>query len=109
MPRSLLRARRSRRVLRTLGAFLGTVMLCDCQFDRAGVGDFTVDAVVDVPDSDGSDVAVDVAETEAPGPVCNDLIKNGDESDVDCGGVVCPGCASGKKCNGDTDCLSSLC
>jgi hypothetical protein len=39
---------------------------------------------------------------------CADNVKNGGESDVDCGGP-CPPCADGKTCNGGSDCLSTAC
>jgi len=35
---------------------------------------------------------------------CNDGVKDGAETDVDCGGGTCPGCAGGKQCNSDSDC-----
>jgi hypothetical protein len=46
-------------------------------------------------------------------PTCTDGRKNGDESDVDCGGS-CPNsggvaCAVGKACTQAPDCLSGLC
>jgi len=41
-------------------------------------------------------------------PSCNDGIKNGDESDVDCGGN-CPSCASAHNCNINLDCQSGVC
>ncbi len=41
-------------------------------------------------------------------PACNDMVKNGDESDVDCGGS-CPPCAVGKGCRKGGDCTSGLC
>jgi hypothetical protein len=40
---------------------------------------------------------------------CSDGIKNGLESDIDCGGPSCPACLSGKTCVGNTDCASGLC
>jgi len=42
---------------------------------------------------------------------CKDGVLDGDESDVDCGGVMskCPGCAAGKHCSVATDCASMLC
>jgi hypothetical protein len=40
---------------------------------------------------------------------CNDAVKNGAESDVDCGGGTCPKCGSGKTCNVSADCASSTC
>lgn len=39
---------------------------------------------------------------------CGDDVRNGTESDVDCGGP-CANCATGGRCNGDNDCQSSVC
>ena len=41
-------------------------------------------------------------------PTCTDGIKNGNESDVDCGGV-CGKCANGLACGGSADCQSGVC
>jgi hypothetical protein len=41
-------------------------------------------------------------------PVCTDALRNGDETDVDCGGS-CPGCALGKRCLVDADCFGQNC
>ena len=49
---------------------------------------------------------VDVAPDAAP--TCTDNIKNGTESDVDCGGS-CPGCADGKVCTAGPDCENGIC
>ncbi len=43
-----------------------------------------------------------------PGPTCSDGVKNGSESDVDCGGS-CQRCTNGKRCTTGKDCLSGLC
>jgi hypothetical protein len=40
---------------------------------------------------------------------CNTGAQDGFESDVDCGGTVCPGCPDGSSCDADTDCLSGEC
>ena len=40
---------------------------------------------------------------------CTDGTQNQDETDVDCGGVVCPGCPDGGLCNGDSDCANGFC
>ena len=40
---------------------------------------------------------------------CADNLANGQESDVDCGGNVCPHCINGKHCNGNGDCTSGYC
>jgi hypothetical protein len=42
-------------------------------------------------------------------PTCSDGIKNGTETDVDCGGGTCPPCAVGKMCAVGTDCQSGIC
>ncbi len=42
------------------------------------------------------------------GDSCTDGRKNGDESDVDCGGA-CGACASGADCSSASDCASGLC
>lgn len=43
------------------------------------------------------------------GASCVDQVRNGDESDVDCGGGVCPGCVPGRACRAADDCLSRIC
>lgn len=40
---------------------------------------------------------------------CGDGTKDGSETDVDCGGGVCNGCATGKKCLVGTDCVDLIC
>jgi hypothetical protein len=42
-------------------------------------------------------------------PTCDDAVKNGSESDVDCGGRDCAPCPVGKQCLVDGDCKSALC
>ena len=49
---------------------------------------------------------VDVAPDAAP--KCDDGIKNGTESDVDCGGT-CEGCSDGKFCAAGPDCMNGIC
>ena len=39
---------------------------------------------------------------------CKDKIKNGDETDIDCGGSCSP-CPYGRKCGANTDCASRAC
>ncbi|HVY47933.1 MAG TPA: hypothetical protein VHB21_18725 [Minicystis sp.] len=49
------------------------------------------------------------AGTCAP-PSCHDGVKNGNETDVDCGGQDnCPRCPDTKACNGASDCQSNGC
>jgi hypothetical protein len=40
---------------------------------------------------------------------CKDAIRNGEETDVDCGGAICPTCSPGKACKLDTDCTNAKC
>ncbi|KAI8471296.1 MAG: hypothetical protein J3K34DRAFT_235982 [Monoraphidium minutum] len=40
---------------------------------------------------------------------CDDGTLNGNETDVDCGGLVCPPCSSTLKCQGPSDCESQVC
>jgi hypothetical protein len=47
-----------------------------------------------------------------PGPpaaTCSDGIKNGSETDIDCGGPDCPPCANGRTCERNTDCGTARC
>jgi hypothetical protein len=39
----------------------------------------------------------------------DDGVKNGDETDVDCGGAAAPKCADGRGCAAGTDCTSGVC
>jgi hypothetical protein len=49
-----------------------------------------------------------VTKTCAPNQ-CLDHRQDGIETDVDCGGGVCPACAPGKKCLLDGDCINNAC
>lgn len=40
---------------------------------------------------------------------CTDGLKNGTETDVDCGGGACPACVTGQSCVTSSDCTTSLC
>lgn len=40
---------------------------------------------------------------------CSDMIQNGGESDVDCGGPACSTCVNGSECGGASDCASGIC
>jgi hypothetical protein len=47
--------------------------------------------------------------TSEPAPTCDDAVKNQDESDVDCGGTLCPACPDGSVCADDDDCANNSC
>jgi hypothetical protein len=60
----------------------------------------------------GSDSTISPGSSDAAPDVplgCANLQQDGVETDVDCGGQSCPGCATGLKCKGDTDCVSAYC
>ena len=42
-------------------------------------------------------------------PTCHDGMKNGDETDIDCGGGRCAPCSSGLACQRNADCQSVFC
>lgn len=42
-------------------------------------------------------------------PTCDDMTKNQDETDVDCGGATCGKCMIGQNCSQPTDCQSGIC
>jgi hypothetical protein len=45
----------------------------------------------------------------APPSACTTGTKTGSETDIDCGGPICPACADGKQCLVATDCGSLFC
>jgi hypothetical protein len=40
---------------------------------------------------------------------CANGVRDGDETDVDCGGKTCPACANGRSCGLPADCVSRAC
>jgi hypothetical protein len=56
----------------------------------------------------GGSASTTMASTSSGGGSCDDNVKDGEESDVDCGGS-CTGCAIGKTCKQNTDCDSGVC
>ena len=42
-------------------------------------------------------------------PTCSDTVRNGSETDVDCGGGLCPSCGVGHVCRLNGDCGTNLC
>ncbi|MEO5730000.1 MAG: plastocyanin/azurin family copper-binding protein, partial [Byssovorax sp.] len=58
----------------------------------------------------GSDCASGVCSgAVCQAPTCADVVKNGAETDSDCGGPVCSACGDGKKCSAAGDCTSKIC
>jgi len=44
-----------------------------------------------------------------PAPTCTDKLRNGEETDTDCGGSCVTKCENGLGCLSDTDCASAIC
>ena len=40
---------------------------------------------------------------------CTDRVKNQDETDIDCGGILCSKCNNTRICQNNSDCISSSC
>ena len=84
-------------------------------------------AEVDLTSSDSSTVSVDANAVGASSLItatvqdgngaprsvksnsCITYQKDGDETDIDCGGPTCGKCNQDKLCNADTDCVSGVC
>jgi hypothetical protein len=58
---------------------------------------------------DGAETSVDCGGGTCHACVtqCTDGIKNGAETDIDCGGGTCPACGGAKTCAASTDCISN--
>jgi RHS repeat-associated protein len=65
----------------------------------------------DAPAEDAGVVAPVPDDSAAPAPTtCSDGVRNGSETDIDCGGGAgCSACATGKGCAVASDCVSQLC
>jgi hypothetical protein len=46
---------------------------------------------------------------KAPEGTCDDGLKNGEETDTDCGGLFCPQCGITRRCKVASDCVSRVC
>lgn len=74
-------------------------------------GDPEGDSPTRLPErSSGEDAGADAAPAPpAGGPSCTNGTRDGDETDVDCGGELCPPCANGSACALPRDCVSLVC
>ena len=63
--------------------------------------------VVVVPD--GMEVPTDMTVPDLVSPKCDDGVKNGAETDTDCGGPLCAPCVPPSACKLDSDCTSAVC
>ncbi|MFU8805133.1 MAG: hypothetical protein ACNA8W_15065 [Bradymonadaceae bacterium] len=73
------------------------------------VQETTPDSTNDTTPDASDDTEVCMADIcDDPDPTCHDAIKNGDETDVDCGGSCAP-CDDGLSCGEPADCVSGVC
>jgi hypothetical protein len=78
---------------------VGVLVLAGCGFRPGALGnpaDLDADAV-----GSASDASIDAV-------TCTDGVKNGTETDIDCGGTCGP-CAIGMQCTASTDCAAGVC
>lgn len=92
--------------------FDGGMLACDasCAFDTSGChvcGDGVVNGTETCDDGNADET--DACTTLCAPPACDDGLVSGDESDLDCGGVVCDSCAFGQACLVPEDCLGGSC
>ena len=74
----------------------------------AACGDGFVQAGVEACD-DANDFDADTCSNLCAAALCDDTIKNGGETDTDCGGADCPKCGAGEACAATGDCEASVC
>ena len=83
-----------------------------------GCGQGTPDVTHDQPDATATQVDADTQDASAQdaaaqdanvAPSCMDGLRDGNESDVDCGGACPSRCLNGAMCSTDLDCASSHC
>ena len=81
-------------------AFIGVFTLAACGAEE---NDF-----VRTPGRSSNDQSETAPKEEAvltpTGASCSNGVKDGDETDVDCGGATCPVCANGDACATGNDC-----
>ncbi len=66
----------------------------------------SIETSTTLPDS--SSTTSTTSSTSSAGPACDDGDKNGDETDLDCGGS-CPPCSAGQSCEDNSDCVTAFC
>jgi hypothetical protein len=79
-----------------------------CFVGTAADGDATCVECVEDDDCDGADTC-DTATHECQGPLCSNGALDLGETDVDCGGLLCPGCDNTEACLVGNDCISGYC
>lgn len=98
------------------GALIVAAALGGCQpviyelLDSAsGAGGSTEHGTTTMSPTTGPGSAADPTVTGEPPESCKDGGQDGEETDVDCGGPLCPPCEAGATCAVPEDCASGLC
>jgi hypothetical protein len=84
---------------------LSVIALAACGSDNGGFAGTPARTSGDTSESDAADAGV-LTPTAAS---CANGMKDGDETDIDCGGATCPACATGHGCSVGGDCVSRVC
>jgi hypothetical protein len=85
-------------------AYFFALLLAGCKTPNFGITTDTADACAD-------EACLDAGDADAapiPTPTCSDALKNGDETDVDCGGSCAP-CSVNQHCASGADCSTQVC
>jgi hypothetical protein len=99
-----------------VGAFVTTALFAACAPDlktstgEGGAGSWAESSAAS--SSSGQNSSSSSSASSSSGnfdPTCSDMVKNGNETDTDCGGSKCPKCAAGQMCFSDLDCISNFC
>lgn len=100
--------------LRLAAAIVAAALLATCSIDAATFTSARDEEDCAAPGDEDASGAADCDDpacaqaSECIAAACTDGAKNGDESDVDCGGR-CPACRDGAACGAHGDCDSKLC
>jgi hypothetical protein len=95
------------RLSRSFGVAFG-LWLAACSTPEASEGHARLPDRAPEDDAGGTDAEVLVPDTSSRRS-CTNGVRDGDESDVDCGGELCPPCANGAACGAPRDCVSLVC
>ncbi len=101
--------------IKALGACISFSLLgasLACSLDKGGTASSPTDARVEdgeVEVDTAGEVSTDTQPADVPVTECGDGVKNGAETDVDCGGGVCGACGGGRACVEARDCISRQC
>ena len=86
----------------------GTGDTCDADSDGDGI-DGALDNCPDAANPEQADLDGDLRGDACDPPTCDDLVPDGAETDLDCGGPDCDPCRAGEACALPRDCQTGVC